>query len=231
MDKVKVPARVLKHRARVRDYSARIRLAEMASRDVLSEYGRGVALGWYRIERARLEVIASDIRAERGMAPDDLPAATVIAAAATLSPATSWAHLMADLPAFIAAALDGHGAPPFATYGAQRVKAAKIVRDRLGIEAVTGPKVSAFARALSGDASAVVIDRHAARIATGDDTVVGVGLAELRAMQEAYGRVAESLSLEPSGLQALVWVARVGFGGEYGNSPIGLTSLPASEAK
>lgn len=203
------------HVACVAEYALRILDAERASRKRLTAHGRALALAWYRIERARLEVTASEVREARGLRPEDLPAETVIAVAATLSPATSWHHLMADLPAFLLAALDGDPVPPFATYGSQRAKASRIVRERLGVSAVTGPKVSAFARALLGDASAVVVDRHAARIALGDDRIIKVPLATLRAVQSAYVVAAARIGVDPAGLQALVWVARVGFGGEY----------------
>lgn len=200
------------HLSRVAEYSARIILAERASRRKLTVNERARALGWYRIEANRLEGIAFEVREEGA----ELSARTAIAAAATLSPATSWHHLVADLPAFLESALHGDPLPPFATYGAQRRKAAAIVRRGLGVDAVTGPKVSAFARALSGDEQSVVVDRHAARIATGDDSLAGVTLAQLRAIQDAYRLAASRLGLRPAGLQALVWTARVGFGGEYG---------------
>lgn len=204
--------------------------AERESRKTLTPRGRSLALAWYRMERARLEAITAEVREERGHNPipgfgDDLRPETVIAAAATLSPATSWHALVVDLPTFVALALDGDPAPPFATYGAQRVKAARIVQDGLGVSAVTGPKVSAFARALAGDGSAVVVDRHAARIALGlpgTDGRFGVSLALGDRIRAAYTLAAGRLGLEPAGLQALVWVARVGFGGEYG--PVGVSA-------
>lgn len=207
------------HVAKVAEYSLRVLAAERASRRRLSADERARALAWYRIERGRLEGIAFDLRRARGRAMGDvdgLTDLTVIAAAATLSPATSWHLLVADLPEFLHAALEGDPVPPFATYGAQRMKAARIVREGRGVDAVTGPKVSAFARALAGDAAAVVVDRHAARIALGDDTVTDVALGELRAIQDGYRLAASRLGLAPAGLQALVWVSRVGFGGECG---------------
>lgn len=206
-------ARDLRHIARVAEYAGRIMGAERASRSKLTPEGRAVALAWYRVERARLEGIASEVREGFGRY---VRAESVIAAAATLSPATSWHHLVADLPGFIRAALGGDPLPDFATYGAQRRKAATIIREGGGIEAVTGPKVSAFARALWGDPTAVVIDRHAARVAMGEDDITTVLIGDLRAAQDAYRLAASRLGLEPAGLQALVWVARVGFGGEYG---------------
>lgn len=216
MGKLTLPKRDRDHLERVAEYAGRILGAERASRRTLTAEGRAVALAWYRVERGRLEIIAWEVRDARGLRSDDLTPETVIAAAATLSPATSWHLLVADLPAFILAALDGDPCPPFATYGAQRSKAARIVRDRLGVSAVTGPKVSAFARALAGDVSAVVVDRHAARIALGDDRITVVPQAVLRAVQDAYTLAASRVGVDPAGLQALVWVARVGFGGEYG---------------
>lgn len=202
--------------------------AERASRSILTPHGRAVALAWYRIERARLEVIAAEIRDERALPVEALRADTVIAAAAVLSPATSWHALVVDLPGFILAALDGDPRPAFATYGRQRALAARIIRERLGIESATGPKVHAFARALSGDPRAVVVDRHAARIAEGVDGVNGrhaVPKALGDRIRAAYALAADRLGLDPAGLQALVWTARVGFGGEHG--PVEPAGSPA----
>lgn len=191
----------------VREYARRIEEAYGAAVATMPPADTLQALSWYRIEAERLARMASELA---------LPVATVIAAAATLSPATSWHLLMLDLPRFLREALAGVEKPASATYGANRSKAARIVRDRLGIGAVTGPKVSAFARALSGDPSAVVVDRHAARIATGEDDRATVPALMYRACARAYRRVAERAGVEPAGLQALVWTARVGFGGAYG---------------
>lgn len=215
MDRAQADAAYL---TRVGGYAANILAAERASRRTMTRAQRDRALGWYRSERAGLESLAWDVREERGLQIGDLRAETVVAVAATLSPATSWGALLADLPGFIAAALDGEPVPPFATYGAQRAKAARLIREWRGVESVTGPKVAAFARALNGDPLSVVVDRHAARIATGDDSVVRVGRATLRAIQGAYTVAAARVGVDPAALQALVWVARVGFHGENGGA-------------
>lgn len=169
-------------------------------------YGRAVA--WYPCERGRLKVIAR----ETGVFAE-----TAIAAAATLSPATSWRELVLDLPAFLRAARTGDPCPPFATYGAQRRLAARIVQGALGPAACSGPKVLPFALALDGDAAQVVVDRHVARYALGDApgdaSRVSVGAAERRAIQAAHVLAGSALGIPPRNLQSLLWVARVGEGG------------------
>jgi hypothetical protein len=172
----------------------------------MSMQARRDALDWYPINALKVVDIGAAHRI--GIGPS-------IYCAATLSPATSWAGLLENLSAFMADALDGDPRPDFPTYGRQRSLAALGLRYRWGPDKATGPKVSAFARALAGDAHSVVIDRHSARIAWGRQDVEAPTLRQLRVAQEAHRRAGSVLGIAPRDLQALLWVARVGFEGAY----------------
>ncbi len=219
----------LRHVADVAAIAARLLELEARSRSTLSPAERADARTWYVANRLRLERVALD-GADR-FALIDRPdwVADVVHAAATLSPATSWAALLDRLPGFLADALAGVPVPDFPTYGRQRALAARIVREGVeGTGGAKGPKVRPFALALLGDASQVVVDRHVARYALGDAlddlSRVGVTAPERRAIQDAHRVTGTALGIPPRDLQSLLWVARVGYGGSYGDP-----AVPAAE--
>jgi hypothetical protein len=142
----------------------------------------------------------------------------VATVAAVLSPATGWSLVKRELAGFIGRALAGDPCPRFPTYSAQRVLAARVAVGNLGPDAARGPKVGPFARALCGDLDAVVIDRHSARLALGDFRGDGVSARQSRIAAEAHRRAARVLKLSPRDLQALLWVAAVGFEGDTGGA-------------
>lgn len=199
--------RAQKHVAAVAEIAGRLLGLERASRRTLSIQERADARTWYVAQRLWLERIAAEL---------DLPAETVIAAAAILSPATSWHALVVDLPCFLRAAADGDPFPPFATYGRQRILAALVVRWRQGIERVSGPKVRPFALALMGDPTQVVVDRHVIRYSLDIPDAISVNVSERKAIQDAHRVVGTALGIAPRDLQSLLWVARVGYHGVYG---------------
>jgi uracil-DNA glycosylase len=83
------------------------------------------------------------------------------------------------------------------------------------LSALKGPKVEAFAAAIRGDLSHVVIDAWAARAARSNAENVAKlfrsdempGTRERRAMAEGYRRAAVARGIEPAAMQAAVWVA------------------------
>lgn len=159
---------------------------------------------WYRVEAQWI-----GREAERAGIPFHVAAAV----AAALSPATAWGPLRERFPAFIDAAMAGDRRPAFPTYGAQRVLAAAVARGELPASAVGGPKVGPFARALAGDPSAVVVDRHQARICGLPDVPTA---RQRRAAVAAHVRVARAFGVAPRDLQAALWVQRVGASGDAG---------------
>ena len=77
-----------------------------------------------------------------------------------------------------------------------------------GIDALTGPKVNAFARAIAGDDDAVVIDLWMARAARLErDSVTA---AQYRLLSAAVRKVAAQEGLTPRTCQALIWIRQRG---------------------
>lgn len=202
--------------AATRDRKARARKARAAAsraRDAVlaawyaangSQEGRElIAHGrdWYPRELARISAIGE----AHGVDVD-----TAVAVAAVLSPATPWVGLVGRLGAFLAAALAGDPRPDFPTYGRQRELAASIARARSGVTLVSGPKVRPFALALLGDGDAVVIDRHAARIARVCAVNELPTPGQLTAARHGYRMAARELDVPPRDLQAAVWVWALG---------------------
>jgi len=80
----------------------------------------------------------------------------------------------------------------------------------LGYEALRGPKTNAFARAIAGDESAVVIDVWMCRAAgCGVDSPNKTQYTE---MSEAVAKVAERFQMTPRTAQALIWIMVRGSG-------------------
>ena len=68
-------------------------------------------------------------------------------------------------------------------------------------------KVCAFARNLQGDTQTVTVDAHAAQIAMNDPTYIfRFRRAQYAAVSRAYQHAARLEGLEPSELQAIVWL-------------------------
>ncbi len=148
---------------------------------------------WYVLEGRRLRSLAAEL---------ELPAGTVIDAAAVLSPAVRWESLVDRLPAFARAARDRAPMPSFPGYGRNVRKAFRMLQG--SGERPTGPKVSRFARNLAGDPSCVTVDRWAARAAGLPDHG---GAPWYRAIEEGYRLAARAAGLPPSTLQAGLWIA------------------------
>lgn len=138
---------------------------------------------------------------------------------AALSPQCSWQHNCRATLAAVALHLadpDTLRAGQLAGYPGYSVnvrKAAAILDGDLS--ALRGPKVEAFAAAIMGDLSHVVVDVWATRAARSlqantarayaDDELPGA--PERRAIAEAYRRAAGHRGIAPAEMQAVVWVA------------------------
>lgn len=87
-------------------------------------------------------------------------------------------------------------------------KLRNVLRDPAAAEAyVTGPKVSAFHRAILGDDSALVIDRWAFRAATGSPDLNLLRPTLRTAVESAYERAAAIVGEPIRAFQAVVWIA------------------------
>jgi hypothetical protein len=75
----------------------------------------------------------------------------------------------------------------------------------LGFDALNGQKTNAFARAIAGNADAVVIDVWMIR-AAGLDASKGVNKTQYNELSEAVQTVAKEFGITPRTAQALIWI-------------------------
>jgi hypothetical protein len=149
----------------------------------------------------------------------------VAALIAVLSPQCDWDQNKLAAVNACARHRDGlKDLPGYTGYGANVAKAFRILSGDLS--ALKGPKVEAFAAAIRGDLSHVVIDAWAARAArSSSDNLAKLfrsdempGTRERRAMAEGYRRAAAARGVDPAAMQAAVWVA-VRESGVYAKPP------------
>lgn len=134
---------------------------------------------------------------------------------AALSPQCVWEENMRAASVACSAHARGEdaGIPAYTGYRANVAKAWRVLDGDL--DALRGPKVTAFAAAIVGDESHVTVDVWATRAARDrrralafhawDDEMPGE--VEHRAIAEAYRRAACKRGVTPSAMQAIVWVA------------------------
>ena len=157
---------------------------------------------WYPFARTIVESIAewADMRPE-----------CVAAALAALSPRNPWAWNVQDAAAFARAAGEGEPMPTSATTFGANARTAWAMLTGTADWRTSAPKVRAFTRAIMGDASAVVVDVWAVRVATrgARDTVRND--ADYGALASAYRTAAATLRndhirITPRDLQAVTWL-------------------------
>lgn len=78
-----------------------------------------------------------------------------------------------------------------------------------GFNALKGPKTNAFARAIAGDSSAVVIDVHMIN-AAGMDSSKGINDSQYRLLEKSVRMLAKEFSMTPRECQALIWIIERG---------------------
>lgn len=168
---------------------------------------RAAGLGWY--DAAQREAAA--IWPER---PD--LAAGVLAA---LSPRCQWSSNVAWAYALVAAARAGGECPPvsmmdnratawaIATTGGDPLRHLGKVSHTGRV--ISGQKVRAFYRNITGDHDSVTVDVWAFRAATGQE-VEDITARQYRLISAAYVRAAAILGVTPRECQAAVWVATRG---------------------
>lgn len=158
-------------------------------------------LAWYR-EAHRF---ARDVAANGGTLTVTR-AAGVIAA---LSPMQGYAQNI-TLARKLAAHHAAGGLQPMSGYGLTRntAKAWRILCGERPLDVLSGPKVRAFYRNITGCKTSVTVDRWAVRIALADPTHSGlVPKGEYEPIAQAFRDVAAELGVTARDLQAATWVA------------------------
>lgn len=162
---------------------------------------------WYADAQAFARQLAGETGHDVGQVADVV---------AVLSPQVSWdvnmraardacrIHAAGDRPDVL---------PGYCGYRTNVAKAWRILDGEADV--VRGPKVSAFAAAIRGDLSHVVVDAWAIRAARDPKRALAFawaedeqnGIVEKRAIAEAYRRAAALRGIDPAAMQAIVWVA------------------------
>lgn len=119
---------------------------------------------------------------------------------AALSPRTQWSVNVAGATLLIT-----HGETMPNLLG-RNVEMARAVLDGKRLAEVTkGPKIQAFAKNLAGDTQVVTVDVHAAyAVGVEENTLARKGCYD--AVAEAYRAAAVARGIEPSEMQAVVWL-------------------------
>lgn len=125
---------------------------------------------------------------------------------AALSPLNTWDLQVRDTPAILEAFQNGRKLPGVGFFS-NKDKALRILQGEVTLDVLGGDKVRAFYRNLTGDTSAVCIDRHALAIAAWNGPSIGN-----RPENKNYARIAfafraagQELGLTPCGIQSLTW--------------------------
>lgn len=142
-----------------------------------------------------------------------LPIDKVCAVVSALSPATNWEQNKKDSVNLIEAFLGVSKRKfKFTTYGQNVVKAQSILEETARnsetfFSLKTGAKTFNFYHNILNpeDANYVTIDRHAYRIATGNE-YVRITPKQYRLIAEHYKKAAKKLGITPARLQAALWV-------------------------
>lgn len=155
-----------------------------------SEACRQEGRAWYPLARRQCERIAT--RSGRTLE-------SVIYACAALSPLQPWETCLA-MTADMSARSTFSNPGTFTKFA---MKAWECLGNDLG--ALSGPKVTSFAMAISGDLEAIVVDRWIFR-ALGHHRD-GATVGQYERMCEAIRRIARETEESPRSVQAILWVA------------------------
>lgn len=149
---------------------------------------------WY----ADAHALAADLAPTLSNDGDGLARAAEVIAA--LSPRTIWSRNAAGAALLIT---HGEALPGLLK---RNVDMARRVIDGERLDDITGgPKIRAFARNIAGDTQTVTVDVHAAyAVGVDEKTLSRVGCYD--AVSEAYQAAAVARGVEPSTMQATVWV-------------------------
>lgn len=182
----------------------------MSKRRLLAKYKhtptptRLSGLVWYPLAQLQVQGLAGSY----GITRDG--AACIVA---VLSPNQSWKQNIKTADRFLASTVSDPGAPclALAAFPPNVVKARAIRRDPgLCWSIIRGPKVIAFARALSGDLSDPVIDRWALASYFGKPLEAWPSAGVCRRVSHDYISAAEAIGLLPAEFQAILWIRERG---------------------
>jgi hypothetical protein len=140
-----------------------------------------------------------------------IPLPIVCAILSALSPASNWERNKLETITLIRGARHGEGSFKFTTYGQNVIKATDILEGRRdpykSFSMKTGAKTYNFFHNLLEplDSQYVTIDRHAYRIATGEE-YISIGIGKYREIADHYRRSADRIGILPCQLQAVLWV-------------------------
>jgi hypothetical protein len=143
---------------------------------------------------------AAELCAEIGQG--EVPVETVARVMSILSPRCFWRTCVRWTRDMVEAHLQGGPVPAVSTTR-NRMKAWRELNGEVGL---SGPKTSAFARAILGDVQAVVIDAWTLR-SVGLSPTAKVTPHRLRWITAAYAEAAAIVNETPRDLQAIVWCA------------------------
>lgn len=144
---------------------------------------------------------------------------------AALSPRTQWSVNLKGAYAMAIAAAIGLDAPPQVGLGIGRERAWQIAKHGARPKDVlSGPKVTAFWRNLSGDENAVTIDIWMARAIREPEATIA---RRYPLLQRAYQAAAKECDVTPRAMQAIVWLHARGW---RPDDPAGYGSPVPSEA-
>jgi hypothetical protein len=166
---------------------------------------------WYQRASDAAAIIASRY---------SITADKVAAVIAALSPSNRWERNVTDAEVLCRAyVLGGHTAADkvkVSTYGANKIKALRILAGELPLNVLGGLKVRAFYRCIVGDDSAVCVDGHAyaiwagERIATTKTPKISSKLYD--AIAADFARAADTINsitgaaYSPAQVQAITWL-------------------------
>ena len=158
---------------------------------------RQAGMRWYSLAERQMR----DIAREGPVGFGSNRAAAVFAA---LSPRTQWAVNLRGAYSFAKFAQLGLPEPPPMGLFHSRAKAWAIAQLEVHPSRVlAGPKVTRFWKNLSGDPDPVTVDIWMARAVGVDEDKIS---RDYSMIERAYQKAAETLSIEPRQLQAIVWL-------------------------
>jgi len=163
---------------------------------------RAAGAAWYREARGHAALIG-ELAGLSGQDATDHGAGIL----AVLSPQLEWSRNIAEAYRLAVAwhARDYSVIDELTAYPNNIDKASRILAGELARDVVSGPKVSAFWRAIAGHPGGPVIDRHATRVAT-SHAFAAVTASTYRTVSAAYVTAAETLSVDVHTLQACTWL-------------------------
>ncbi len=164
---------------------------------------RSYGMDWYKLARENTQTLAERF---------DVPTYRALGVVAALSPSSTWERNLSDAETAIRFHDSGRPIPSHVgTYGeANRTKAKRILDGEEPLDVLGGLKVRSFYQNLLGvEDGSVTVDRHAKGAALGirgDKETTLKSEGEYKWIAEHYRRLATTLGVRASELQAVVWV-------------------------